>query len=93
MEKHLTKDVHEKVMKTFKKGSQTYKAYAYLVRGNRLNTVEAFNLGIGMRLPNKIHLLRKYGVPIKDRVIDKENRTKEYWIPIEELSIFGIKAA
>jgi hypothetical protein len=86
----MTKEVHERVLKKYKKGSQTYRAYAYLVRGKRLNTAEAFQLGIGMRLPNKISLLRKDGVPIKDRMISEETRIKEYWIPLEELEIFGV---
>ena len=88
----LTKEVHDKILKKFRQGSQTYKAYAYLVRGERLSTTKAFGLGIGMRLPNKISLLRKNGVPIKDRTISEESREKEYWIPAEELAIFGVAA-
>lgn len=71
-----------------KRGSQNYLTYAHLVRGKRLNTVEAMNLGLGMRLPNRINALRDLGVPIESRVIEKVGNIKEYWISEAYLKMF-----
>ena len=84
----LTKEIHQKVLKKYRKGTQTYLAYAYLVRGNRLSTGEFFNICGAMRLPNKICNLRADGVPIKDRTLNNKTREKVYWIDEEDLEIF-----
>jgi len=69
----LTKEVHEKVLKKYRKGTQTYLAYAYLVRGNRLSTGELQDLQSPSRRST-------YKVPIKDRTLNTKTREKEYWI-------------
>ena len=93
-DKKLTIELHHALLKKFGrknklgKHSQTYLTYALLVRGTRLRTTEGPERGLGMRLPNKIHLLRKEGVPIQQKVCDEFTKENEYWIKAEDLAIF-----
>lgn len=62
--------------------SQTRAILAYLRSGKRLTQLAALELFGCMRLPSRIHDIKKAGTNIKDQFITLANnkRVKEYWI-------------
>lgn len=62
--------------------SQNRAILAYLRSGKRLTQILALELFGCMRLPSRIHDLKKAGIAIKDQYIKLVNnkRVKEYWI-------------
>lgn len=62
--------------------SQNRAILAYLKRGKRLTQLTALELFGCMRLPSRIHDIKKAGIKIKDQFITLANnkRVKEYWI-------------
>ena len=62
--------------------SQTRAILAYLRSGKRLTQLAALELFGCMRLPSRIHDLKKAGISIKDQFITLANnkRVKEYWL-------------
>ncbi len=62
--------------------SQNRAILAYLKSGKRLTQLLALDLFGCMRLPSRIHDLKKAGIVIKDQFITLANnkRVKEYWI-------------
>jgi len=71
------------------KGSQSRIVLEYLCDGYRLTSAEAFSRFGVLRLPNRIHDLRKkYGVKIDQETkyspTNKKIRWEEYWIEPKE---------
>lgn len=62
--------------------SQNKAILSYLKSGKRLTQLLAFELFGYMRLPSRIHDLKRAGIDIKDHYIRLANdkRVKEYWI-------------
>lgn len=62
--------------------SQNRAILAYLRSGKRLTQLVALDLFGCMRLPSRIHDLKKAGIVIKDQFIKLANdkRVKEYWL-------------
>lgn len=62
--------------------SQNRAILAYLKSGKRLTQLMALDLFGCMRLPSRIHDIKKAGIDIKDQFITLANnkRVKEYWI-------------
>lgn len=62
--------------------SQNRAILAYLRSGKRLTQILALELFGCMRLPSRIHDLKKAGITIKDQYIKLVNnkRVKEYWL-------------
>lgn len=62
--------------------SQNRAILAYLRSGKRLTQLIALDLFGCMRLPSRIHDLKKAGIVIKDQFIKLANdkRVKEYWL-------------
>lgn len=62
--------------------SQNRAILAYLKSGKRLTQLIALDLFGCMRLPSRIHDIKKAGIDIKDQFITLANnkRVKEYWI-------------
>ena len=62
--------------------SQNRAILAYLSSGKRITQLTALKLFGCMRLPSRIHDLRKAGIVIKDQYIKLINkkRVKEYWL-------------
>lgn len=62
--------------------SQNRAILAYLRSGKRLTQILALELFGCMRLPSRIHDLKKAGITIKDQYIKLINnkRVKEYWL-------------
>lgn len=62
--------------------SQNRAILAYLRSGKRLTQLKALELFGCMRLPSRIHDIKKAGIVIKDQFITLANnkRVKEYWI-------------
>lgn len=62
--------------------SQNRAILAYLKSGKKLTQLLALDLFGCMRLPSRIHDLKKAGIVIKDQFITLANkkRVKEYWI-------------
>lgn len=62
--------------------SQNRAILAYLRSGKRLTQLAALELFGCMRLPSRIHDLKKAGIVIKKQFITLANkkRVKEYWI-------------
>lgn len=62
--------------------SQNRAILAYLKSGHRLTQLQAIEMFGCMRLPSRIHDIKKAGVDIKDQFIKLMNgkRVKEYWI-------------
>ena len=62
--------------------SQNKAILSYLKGGNKLTSLLALELFGCMRLPSRIHDLKKAGIEIKDRFITLTSgkRVKEYWI-------------
>ena len=62
--------------------SQTRAILAYLRSGKRLTQLAALELFGCMRLPSRIHDLKKAGISIKDQFIKlaSNKRVKEYWL-------------
>lgn len=62
--------------------SQNKAILAYLKSGKRLTQLMALELFGCMRLPSRIHDIKKNGVNIKDQfiVLTSGKRVKEYWI-------------
>lgn len=62
--------------------SQNRAILAYLRSGKRITQLMALDMFGCMRLPSRIHDLKKAGVIIKDQFITLANnkRVKEYWI-------------
>lgn len=62
--------------------SQNRAILAYLKSGKRLTQLMALDLFGCMRLPSRIHDIKKAGIDIKDQfiVLTSGKRVKEYWI-------------
>lgn len=62
--------------------SQNRAILAYMRSGKRITQLAATDLFGCMRLPSRIHDLKKAGVVIKDQFIKLANnkRVKEYWL-------------
>lgn len=62
--------------------SQNRAILAYLKSGKRITQLKALELFGCMRLPSRIHDIKKAGIKIKDQFITLANnkRVKEYWI-------------
>lgn len=62
--------------------SQNKAILAYLRSGKRLTQLMALELFGCMRLPSRIHDIKKAGIEIKDQfiVLASGKRVKEYWI-------------
>lgn len=62
--------------------SQNRAILGYLRSGKRLTQLIALDLFGCMRLPSRIHDLKKAGIVIKDQFIKLANdkRVKEYWL-------------
>lgn len=62
--------------------SQNRAILAYLKSGKRITQLAALELFGCMRLPSRIHDIKKAGVAIKDQFITLANnkRVKEYWL-------------
>jgi hypothetical protein len=62
--------------------SQNRAILAYLKSGKRITQLVALELFGCMRLPSRIHDIKKAGVAIKDQFITLANnkRVKEYWL-------------
>ena len=65
--------------------SQNRAILAYLRSGKRLTQLMAYSLFGCMRLPSRIHDLKKAGINVKDQFITlaSKKRVKEYWIQAE----------
>lgn len=62
--------------------SQNRAILAYLKSGKRITQLAALELFGCMRLPSRIHDIKKAGVAIKDQFITLANnkRVKKYWL-------------
>ena len=62
--------------------SQTKAILAYLRSGKRITQLIALEMFGYMRLPSRIHDIKKAGIAIKDQFITLANnkRVKEYWL-------------
>lgn len=62
--------------------SQNKAILSYLRGGNKITQLLALEMFGCMRLPSRIHDLKKVGIEIKDRFITLTSgkRVKEYWI-------------
>lgn len=62
--------------------SQNRAILAYLQSGKRITQLVALELFGCMRLPSRIHDIKKAGITIKDQFITLANnkRIKEYWL-------------